>query len=330
MIITAREYLVQSPDEFYVDAKAIENRLIETQTNPEPLKSINRSFICRTLKAEGLTHVKKPRIKNSSRYQHYPAKLLARLAEQTLEVDFLERYLTSQTTPINFIGMSVKTLKLRQFQRIDGQTNQELIKSLSWFEECFFTPQAVKLDNASAHAGNFRYQRCLSRAVLHLLSRKIIPVFTAPRKPWNNGSVEGSNSVFSRNFWQPHTFTSVMEIEEKLALFNRSSLKHSLYNSACKSVARPLPFEPRVYYIRKVEAIASGKQGCFSIANTMVFIHKEYVNLFVLTEWNLWTEYLTVYFETEHGQAQCIHTQKFPIHSKSKLALKATLNLSEI
>lgn len=321
--------MVKAPDEFYVGADAVKQHLTETADDPKVLKTINRSFINRILKHAQLLHIPKQKVKHGSRYQHYPERLLARLGQYILEVDFLERYLTDQSEPVNFVGMSVKTLKFRQFQRIGGQTNQELINGLNWFEKNFFIPEAVKLDNAASNTGSLYYQRTLGNVILHLLSRKIIPVFTAPRKPWNNGSVEGSNSVFGRNFWQPNLFTSVDDIDLKLKFFNLSSLKHSLYGPKTQPVVKPQIFTPRVYYIRKVEAVASGRQGCFSIANTTVFIHKKYINLFVLAEWNLKVEFLTAMLETEQGVGQQIHQQKFPIHPKSKLALKTALNSSE-
>jgi hypothetical protein len=329
LVVEARKYLTKAPNEFYVGADAVSQRLTETADDPTILKTINRSFINRILKHAELLHITKKRVKHGSRYQHYPERLLTRLGQYILEADFLERYLTDQSEPVNFVGMSVKTLKLRQFQRIGGQTNQELINSLNWFEKNFFTPEAVKLDNAASNTGSLYYQRTLGNVILHLLSHKIIPVFTAPRKPWNNGSVEGSNSVFGRNFWQPNIFTSVDDIDLKLTFFNLSSLKHSLYESKCKPTVKNEKFVPRIYYIRKVEAIASGRQGCFSVANTTLFIHKKYINLFVLAEWNLKTENLIVLFETETGQAQRIYQQKFLIHPKSKLVFKSVLISSE-
>lgn len=329
LVIEARKYLTEDPNEFYVGADAVKQRLTETVDNPQTLKTITRSFINRILKHAELLHIPRKRIKHGSRYQHYPERLLLKLGKYILEVDFLERYLTDQSEPVNFVGMSVKTLKLRQFQRIGGQTNQEQINSLKWFEKNFFTPVAVKMDNAATNVGSMYYQRTLSNVILYILSQKIIPIFTAPRQPWNNGSVEGSNSVFGRNFWQPNIFTSIEDIDLKLTFFNLSSSKHSLYDSKNKQVSAKQDFTPCIYYIRKVEAIASGKQGCFSVANTTIFISKKYIHLFVLAKWNLQTETLTVTFETEHGKEQQIYHQKFLIHPKSKLALQTALNSSE-
>ena len=62
-----------------------------------------------------------------------------------------------------------------------------------------------------------------------LFEKKIIPIFTNPRSPWNNGSVEGSNSVFARNFWNNFEFSSAEDVDAKLKLFNQSSLEYCDY-----------------------------------------------------------------------------------------------------
>ena len=60
------------------------------------------------------------------------------------------------------------------------------------------------MDNGLAFIGSASSKRSLSKTVKSLFQKQVIPIFTNPRSPWNNGSVEGSNSVFARNFWNKH------------------------------------------------------------------------------------------------------------------------------
>jgi len=47
------------------------------------------------------------------------------------------------------------------------------------------------MDNDFAFFGPSSKERFLSKVVLSLLLHNIIPIFTAPRKPWNQASIEG-------------------------------------------------------------------------------------------------------------------------------------------
>ncbi len=43
--------------------------------------------------------------------------------------------------------------------------------------------------------------RHIGKLAFFLLNLGVYPLYTAPRSPWNNGQVEGFNSVFSKKFW---------------------------------------------------------------------------------------------------------------------------------
>ena len=76
------------------------------------------------------------------------------------------------------------------------------------------------MDNDAAFRG-FTNRKCsIGRLIRWLCSLGIIPLFNAPSSPWNNGSVEGGNSVFDRKFWQKLYFNNLIEIDKKLKIFN--------------------------------------------------------------------------------------------------------------
>lgn len=191
------------------------------------LDSFNLSFVISSLKDLKLSKPYHKRVKGGSEYQHYPKALIAQIGEYILEIDFIQRFIKGESKPLHFIGFSCKRLGLRQYKHITGQTHINAKKELEWFYDSFFIPEAVKMDNGLAFMGSSSAKRTISKTVKSMFDRKIIPIFTNPRSPWNNGSIEGSNSVFARNFWNKFQFISVEDVNEKLKLFNESSLRYS-------------------------------------------------------------------------------------------------------
>lgn len=172
------------------------------------------------------------------------------------------------------------------------------------------------MDNGLAFIGSASGKRSLSKIVKLLFEKKIIPVFTAPRKPWNNGSVEGSNSVFARNFWNKFIFNSVEEVDEKLEFFNQANIEYSYYQPNEIKRDDNKEFIPKIYFIRKVCEEQQNDKGKIEILNDKINLPKEYINLFTLSEWDLKTEMLTVYFEKEQ-QPIIIKKVKFKINKRS-------------
>jgi len=135
-----------------------------------------------------------------------------------LEVDFIgKKFIRGRSQPINFIAFSLRfPRKLKCFQRIAAESADEVIDHCQDFFRRFEKPQVVKIDNGFAFAGSSSWPRTLSKVIIFLLKEQVMPVFTAPRKPWNQASVEGANSIFARKFWRRFQFTSLEEIDEKL------------------------------------------------------------------------------------------------------------------
>ncbi len=293
-------------------------KLLNQQTEIDSNQfDFNLSFIKRTLKSAGLAKPHRKRQKGASRYQHYPATLISGIGSLIVEIDFLERYMSGHSSPLNFISFSCKKLKLKQFKRILAQTGSCAKQEIEWFCNSFFIPDCFKMDNGAAFVGSISAKRSLSQIVKLFLQKKIIPIFTAPRKPWNNGSVEGSNSVFARNFWNKFNFSSAEEIDEKLKLFNQANIEYSDYQPSEIKRDDNKEFIPKIYFIRKVYEDQQNDKGKIEILNDKINLPKEYINLFTLSEWNLKTEMLTVYFEKEQ-QSIIIKKVKFKINKKSR------------
>ena len=316
--------MVNSNKESYIGSEAILKYIHKNKQKYESDKninidSINISFITNALKELKLSKPHKKRKKGGSEYQHYPKILIVKIGELILEIDFIQRFIKGQTKPVHFIGFSCKKLKLRQYRRISGQTNINTRKELEWFFDNFFLPDTVKMDNGLAFIGSSSAKKTISKTVKFLFDKKIIPIFTNPRSPWNNGSVEGSNSVFARNFWNKFKFNSVKDVDKKLKLFNQSSLEYSNCEQNKLEDKKNKKFIPQIYFIRKAyENQKENGKGEISILNEKVELPSEYINLYTLSKWNLKTEILHIYFEKEQKKI-LIKKLKFQINKNSQI-----------
>lgn len=173
------------------------------------------------------------------------------------------------------------------------------------------------MDNGFAMAGSSPWARTLSKTVIFYLKEQIIPIYSVPRRPFSQASIEGNNSVFSRKFWKRFDFKNIQEIDEKLELFNLSSQKYSAYRSPEKKSKKKTEFIPKVYFIRKVFEDEQTNKGYIELANDKIFLAKSYINYFVLAEWNLQEEQLYIYFENER-KLKLIKRILFEINQKSK------------
>lgn len=316
-VLTIHAELEADATRRFAGASAIERRYRERYPTA---KNLSLRFIGRTLAKHGLVTLPKVRRKGVSRYLHYPESLINNLGDSLLEVDFIgKKFLTGRTKPLNFIAFSLRfPRKLKHFQRIAAETAQEVIGQLKRFFKLFEKPAVVKLDNGFAFAGAGPEPRTLNSVVLFLLQESIIPVFIAPKSPWNQGSVEGSNSIFTRKFWNWERYRSLEHVDERLVDFNRAYAWYTGYKKPTRSLKRR--FVPKVYFIRKVFEDPKTKRGYIDILKEQIPISKTYINYFVLAEWNLKHEQLNVLFE-RNQHPQRLKTIAFKINPAVKTKL---------
>jgi len=314
--------LQHDPKEFFSGATAVEHRrrLKYPADQPPPVRTIGQ-----IMKDLGLTvpNKKGPR-KGAARYLCYPEKTIygGWLGDRVMEVDFIERrYLQGSGQPLQFVGFSAKTApKLRYFQRLEDLTAQTVMTACERFFERFETPQALKVENAPAFVGSGSAQRTLSRSVIFLLQHKISPVFSVPKRPFTQASIEGNNSVFSRYFWKRRTFESVQEVDRQLNWFNQASLRYTDYQRPSSSGSRE-DFLPQVYFLRQVqESEHRPGSGSISVVNEEVFLPAAQSNFFVLAQWNLRSEQLSVFIE-QNEHLQTLTEIDFPINPLTKKRL---------
>ncbi len=308
--------LANNPLEYFAGASAILQKW--RQLHPS-VKPPNFRFIGRTLKKYNLTRkIQKGRNKGASRYLHYPEYSIQQLGDSLLEIDFIgKKFLKGQREPLNFIGFSlIRPRKLKYFRRIPGENADNLIRECQRFFRMFEKPQVVKIDNGFAMAGVPLWPRVISKVPLWLLKEKVIPIFTPPRKPWSQASIEGANSVFSRKFWNKANFPDTYCVDRKLDDFNRSYQWYLGYQPPTTNKQGD-KFVPRIYFIRKVYEDPQTKQGVISLARENISLVQSYINLFVLGCWDLKQETLYIYFENEQ-KLNLIKKLSFGINHRSK------------
>jgi len=176
----------------------------------------------------------------------------------------------------------------------------------------------MKIDNSLATIGSASGKRNISKAIGFLLKNQVIPIFTVPRKPFSQASIEGNNSIFARKFWNRIDFKSIAEVDEKLEWFNLSSQRYTGYQRPKMKPGTKKDFIPKIYFIRQVKEDKEQTGKAFiDILNEKVFLPKSYINYFVLAEWNLKEEQLYIYFEKEQ-EPKMIKKLSFKINSRSK------------
>lgn len=321
--------LKNDPHSFYWGPTAIQQlwrRLYPGEEIP-PLRTLGKM-----LKDLGLSKdYGKRRVKGASRYLCYPEyTIYEKLGKRMMEADFVgQKYIWGRTKPLHFIGFSFKKApKLRHFQRIEAATAENFIYECQKFIDSFEKPDCIKVDNAAANIGSRSGKRNISRVMNFLLSQKIIPVFSVPRRPFTQASIEGNNSVFARKFWNQRSFSSVEEVDKQLEWFNEDSRLYSGYEPPATKQKEKQFFEPKVYFLRQVREVDEFiQEGYIEILNEFIRIPSAYINYFVLAEWDLIQEQLNIYLEKEK-ELELITNIPFKINSNSKKNFKKTGALS--
>lgn len=318
-IVTIRDALTADRTEFYIGDAAIQQEY-EAGYPTDPVPS--RDYITRILRAAGRTTPHQKKRRGTARYLAYPVQSVARLGDRIAEVDFIQKFLRGVSAGLHFLSVVFqKPLKVRRILRTEAETTPEAIAKTTLIFDALGWPNVVRVDPGNVFSGrgermDGKGQRTIPTYAQFLLERRMIPVYGAIRSPWNQAHVEGSNSVFGRNFWNARMFTSLADVDDQLASFNICSLKRARWKRSERRTLHSL-WVPRICFIRKVAEDPRTHQGWVPVASTIVSIHHTYIGLFIFAEWNLHDEVLTLFFEWE-GVIQPIKNIRFPIHPTSK------------
>ena len=298
-------------------AVVLEWRKRHPDEEPPPLRTVTR--IMKDLHLS--TNRKRRNRRGTAKYLLYPEHTIyTLLGGRVLEADFVgHKFLRGRSQPVNFIGFSFKKPpRLRYYQRVEAQTTDCFIAECKRFFEHFEKPDYVKVDNCMATIGSANVKRSISRTMEFLLQRHITPIFAVPGKPFSQASIEGNNSVFAKKFWNKHTFQTLAEIDSQLTKFNQESQEYLSYQKPPKPHSDK-KFTPRVYFIRKVKENPNlqRSKGYIEILNEKIKLPNAYINYYVLAEWNLTKQRITIRIEKDQTP-QTINEIPFKINEKSK------------
>lgn len=321
------QYLSKSDDEYFTGPTAVNQVWIRRfEDPPPPLRTIGR-----IMKDLGLSTQTKSKRKGAAKYLRYPESTIygGYFGRRVMEADFIQRrYLQGSGQPLHFVGFSAKQdPKFRNYKRIESLTVSEFIRACEEFLHNFDKPDVLKLDNAATFIGSMSGKRNISNVMIYLLEKEIIPVFSVPRKPFSQGSIEGNNSVFSRFFWNRRHFEDLEDLDRQLGWFNAASLRYSGYEKPGVTEDKKT-FVPKICFLRQIrESETHPGKGIINVLNEEILLPADWINYFVIAEWNLQTHKLVILLEENDGLITLKH-RDFKINDSSYEKLKKSVALS--
>ena len=325
-IKSIREKLIEEKSYFYGGAVV--------KANYEELygEKVSQWFVNSTLNEYGMVKSPQPYKAGKSKYMHYPVHTLNKLCKILMSIDFIgPKYLTGSDNRINFVSCKyIRPNKEGIIERIEGQSGTEAMNVLKKVWQKHPLPEVLKMDNDSAFGATLSHKQCRGRMTLFLLNIGIKPLYVAPRSPWNNGEVEGFNSVFSKKFWNTISFTDEREIDIEIKNFNMEYRKYSkLINNNIKLTTpkyiqdiKGLDLENKhvskfkadsIYFLRivrrKGEKGGRDERGFIDLLGTKIHLKIDLINLFVLCELKINDQNLIISTENDKGNLLKIKEQ---------------------
>jgi len=298
-------------------------------------------FITKTLREAGLTTGTKKKGKNRSRYMNYPKRALDKLGKIVLGIDFVgPRYLKNNPAGVHFLSRKyIRPVQYGLIDRVEGQTTDEALSLLINDWKHFPLPEVIRMDNDRAFGGYNTYPHCIGRFTKVLLNLGITPLYSAPRQPWNNGAIEGYNSMFARKFWEQLRFNDEDEIDVAIHKFN---MEYQRYNQLVGNNVRPDKVEDRVlgadfelperyqqglrkdrsmkiYWLRivrqKSEQARAKDCGTIYLLGHEIDLPKAYINQFTLTKLDITKGILSIMVEVEDKRMEVIKEKELVLRN---------------
>jgi len=324
---------LEKEDSYFIGSKVVKENY-ENQTG----KKVSKSYVDRVLKEAGMVKSPGKKKKGRSKYMKYPEYMLTKLGKSMMSVDFIgPRYLKGSNNRINFLSCKyIRPEKRGIATRIEGQTTKETITALKEIWKTHPIPEILKIDNDSAFGANLSHAKYIGKLAFFLLNLGVYPLYIAPRSPWNNGQVEGFNSVFSKKFWNKLQFSDEQEIDIKIEDFNVAYEKYSrlvsnnleLKEKDIKHIddfkdvnlenKRVEHFKAdKIYFLRivrrKNDKGSDKEYGFIDILKHEIKLPKDLINLFVFCVLNLKSKLLKINIELDDGSLKEVKSMVFVI-----------------
>ena len=331
-IIKIRKEL-DKEDSYFIGSKVVKKNY-ENQTG----EKVSKSYVDRVLKAAGMVKSQGKKRKGRSKYMKYPEYTLTKLGKSMMSIDFIgPKYLKGSDDRINFLSCKyIRPEKRGIATRIEGQTIEETITALKEIWKTHPIPEVLKIDNDSAFGANLLHERYIGKLAFFLLNLGVYPLYIAPRSPWNNGQVEGFNSVFSKKFWNKLQFSDEQEIDVKIDDFNVAYEKYSRLVSNNlelkeKDIKHIDDFKDvnlenkcaehfkadKIYFLRIVrrenDKGSDNEYGSIDILKHEIKLPKDLINLFVFCVLDLKSKLLKINIEFDDGSLKEVKSMAFVI-----------------
>ena len=331
-IIRIREDL-EKEDSYFIGSEVVRKNY-ENQTGEE----VTKSYVDRVLKDAGLVRSPQKKKKGRSKYMKYPEYTLTKLGKRMVSIDFIgPKYLKGSDNRINFLSCKyIRPEKLGIVKRIDGQTTEQAIRILEEIWVAHPIPEILKIDNDSAFGANLPHEKYIGKLAFFLLNLGVHPLYIAPRSPWNNGQVEGFNSVFSKKFWNKLQFSDEQEIDVKIVDFNVAYEKYSrLISNNPELEEKDIRYmdnfkdadlenehakyfkADKIYFLRivrrKNDKGSDEEYGFIDILKHEIKLSKDLINLFVFCIIDIKSKHLEINIELDDGSLKAIKSVPFII-----------------
>ncbi|MEA2052362.1 MAG: hypothetical protein U9O90_06025 [Euryarchaeota archaeon] len=331
-IIKIRKDL-EKEDSYFIGSKVVKKNY-EKQTG----EKVSKSYVDCVLKEAGMVKSPEKKRKGRSKYMKYPEYTLTKLGKSMMSIDFIgPRYLKGSDNRINFLSCKyIRPEKRGIVTRIEGQTAEETITALKEILKTHPIPEILKIDNDSAFGANLPHERHIGKLAFFLLNLGVYPLYVAPRSPWNNGQVEGFNSVFSKKFWNKLQFSDEQEIDIKIKDFNVAYEKYSrLVSNNPERKEKDIKYiddfkdanlenkcveqfkADKIYFLRivrrKNDKGSDKEYGFIDILKHEIKLPKDLINLFVFCVLDLKSKLLKINIELDDGSLKEVKSIAFVI-----------------
>ena len=191
-------------------------------------------------------------------------------------------------------------------------------------------PDILSLDNGFGFTAAGRGKWYISGFIQCMLRLGVTPLFIAPKKPWMNGSVEGTHSVFARKVWNKFDFKNLEEVDETVARFQEAYRQYAKTPNVFPG--RTLdedfnwqdifhtPFEPQdgmcIYLIRLVQEYQKDQSQIPAIRlfKELVELDKYFINTYVLVKMDVYREHIFIYVEPDQDGQKLVMEKALPLH----------------
>ncbi len=324
---------LEKEDSYFIGSKVVKENY-ENRTG----EKVSKSYVDRVLKEAGMVKSQGKKRKVRSKYMKYPEYTLIKLGKSMMSVDFIgPKYLKDSDNRINFLSCKyIRPEKRGIATRIEGQTTEETITALKEIWKTHPIPEILKIDNDSAFGANLPHERYIGKLAFFLLNLGVYPLYIAPRSPWNNGQVEGFNSVFSKKFWNKLHFSDEQEIDVKIEGFNVAYEKYSrLVSNNPELKEKDIKYiddfkdvnlenkcverfkTDKIYFLRivrrKNDKGSDEEYGFIDSLKHEIKLPKDLINLFVFCALDLKSKLLKINIELDDGSLKEVKSMAFVI-----------------